>query len=70
MYEKKKKDYLRINVQICGKPAEEAKELKQSGAVRNNADLVCQGIGVLYQKALDERLKTLRLKAFEQTEET
>jgi len=67
---KKNKDRLRINVTIRGQPAAQARELKQSGAVRNNADLVCQAISALYQRTVDERLKTLRLKAFEKTEES
>jgi hypothetical protein len=65
----KNKDGLRINCIICGRPFSEAKELKQEGVVRNNADLVRQGVSALYQRIVDERLKTLRMKAFEQTEQ-
>ena len=35
-------------------------ELKQAGLVRSNADLIAQGIRLLYERLLDERLKTTR----------
>jgi len=62
-------DNLRINVTLYGQPATQAKELKQSGFVRNNADLLCQAISTLYQRFIDERLKALRLKTLERAEE-
>jgi hypothetical protein len=62
-------DNLRINITLYGQPATQAKELKQSGFVRNNADLLCQAISTLYQRFIDERLKVLRLKALEGNEE-
>jgi hypothetical protein len=62
-------DNLRINITLYGQPATQAKELKQSGFVRNNADLLCQAISTLYQRFVDERLKVLRLKTLERTGE-
>ena len=70
MERKKSKDALRINVVIYDQPAAEARELKQDGVVKNNADLTRQGIHALYQRWVDERLKILRMKTFEQTEES
>jgi len=66
---KRDRDCLGINVTIHGQPAVEARELEQAGAVRNNADLVCQAISALYQRMVEERLKILRLKTLEKTEE-
>jgi len=62
-------DNLRINITLYGQPATRAKELKQLGFVRNNADLLCQAISTLYQRSVDERLKVLRLKTLERTED-
>lgn len=67
--ETKTGDNLRINITLYGQPATQAKELKQSGFVRNNADLLCQAISTLYQRFVDERLKVLRLKTLERTGE-
>ena len=67
--ETKTSDNLRINITLYGQPATRAKELKQSGFVRNNADLLCQAISTLYQRFVDERLKVLRLKTLERTGE-
>jgi hypothetical protein len=67
--ETKTSDNLRINITLYGQPATQAKELKQSGFVRNNADLLCQAISTLYQRFVDERLKVLRLKTLERTGE-
>lgn len=69
MQENKRKDSLRINVTIHGQPVIEAQELKKTGIVRNNADLVRQGIIALYQRTVEERLKIMRLKALEKTGE-
>jgi len=69
MERRKGTESLRVNVTIRGQPAVQARELKEIGAVRNNADLVCQAIAALYQRVLDERLKTLRLRALEKAEE-
>jgi hypothetical protein len=60
---------LRLNITIYGQPAVWAKELKEEGIVRNNADLICQAVSALYQRFVDERLKILRLKTLERTEE-
>jgi len=62
-------DSLRVNITIHGQPATQAKELKQTGFVRNNADLLCQAISTLYQRFVDERMKILRLKTLERTGE-
>lgn len=64
----KNKNGLRINCTIYGRLSTEAEELKHEGVVRNNADLVRQGVNALYQRMVDERLKTQRMKTFEQTE--
>jgi len=50
-------------------PAIQAYELKKDGFVRNNADLVVRGVALLHERMVDERLKNLRLKAFEKQEE-
>jgi hypothetical protein len=60
---------LRINLTLHEQPAIQAKELKQLGFARNNADLVSQAITVLYQQVIDQRLKALRLKTLERNEE-
>jgi hypothetical protein len=67
--ETKTGDNLRVNITLYGQPATQAKELKQLGFVRNNADLLCQAISTLYQRFVDERLKVLRLKTLERTED-
>lgn len=58
-----------VNAQAFTKPAAQARELKQLGFVRSNADLVSQAVNVLYQQVIDQRLKTFRLKALERVEE-
>jgi hypothetical protein len=65
----KSSENLRINLTLHGQPAIQAKELKQSGFVRNNADLVSQAITVLYQQVIDQRLKVFRLRTLEGNEE-
>ena len=67
--EVKNGESLRINLTLHGQPAIQAKELKQLGFVRNNADLVNQAVTVLYQQVIDQRLKALRLKTLERDEE-
>jgi hypothetical protein len=60
---------LRLNTTVYGQPAVWAKELKDEGVIRNNSDLISQAISALYQRFVDERLKILRLKTLERTEE-
>lgn len=63
------KTSLRLNTTVYGQPAVWAKELKDEGVIRNNADLICQAISALYERFVNERLKILRLKTLEENKE-
>lgn len=68
MQEKGKKESLRINTTLYGELSKKAKELKQLGVARNSADLIRLAVSCLYKQSVEDRLKTLRLKALEKTE--
>lgn len=62
---KKLRQKIRLSMTLFGETAKILAELRARGVIRSYSDGVCQGIRLLYEKILEQDLRSARLKVLE-----